>query len=150
VGRLCPLHHRASSRARAFKGTYHDPRTQTLPPPLAQTPTGRSAVTYPLTIADRLSEGFVTWRDLGPEGNAGENNAGGYITLNTALLTRDDLGPFSLVGTLLDETVESYCDSEEGIRSMGTRHADYVAQWLTGIFARELRRIPSYTPQDPF
>ncbi len=133
-----------------IKATYHDPRTQTLLLPLAQTPTGRGAVLYLLTMADRLGEVFITWRDLGAEDNAGENNAGGYITLNTAMLTRRDLGPYFLSGTLVHESVESYFDIAEGIRSMGTRHADYVAQWFNGKFEHELHSIPYYAAQDPF
>jgi hypothetical protein len=48
------------------------------------------------------------------------------------------------------ESVESYFDVGEGIRGMGTRHADYVAQWFNGKFARELHAIPYYHAQDPF
>ena len=75
-------------------------------------------------------------------GNAGENNTGGYITLNTAMLTRRDLGPYFLSGTLVHEAVESYFDIAAGIRDMGTRHADYVAQWFTGRFEQELHAHP--------
>jgi hypothetical protein len=133
-----------------IKRTYQDPRTQALLLPLAQTPTGWGALDYLLTMGDRLGEGFITWRDLGKTGNAGENNAGGYITLNTAMLSRDDLGPYFLSGTLVHEAIESYFDIAEGIRDMGTRHADYVAQWFTGKFARELHALPYYDTQDPF
>ena len=135
-----------------IQATYHDPRTQVLLLALAQTPTGRGAVAYLLTMADQLGEGFITWRDLGKVGNAGENNAGGYIQMNSAMLTRIDidLGHYFLVGTLLHETVESYYDIGEGIRDMGTRHADYVAQWFNGKFERELHALPYYNAQDPF
>jgi hypothetical protein len=133
-----------------IRATYHDPRTQTLLLPLAQTSTGQGAVAYLLTMADRLGEGFITWRDLGKTGRSGENNAGGYIQMNTAMLTRRDLGPYFLAGTLLHESVESYFDIAEGIRDMGTRHADYVAQWFTGKFERELHVLPYYDAQDPF
>jgi|GEM_PF-6690855 len=61
--------------------TYHDERTQALLVALAQTPTGQGAVAYLLTMSDRLGEGFITWQDMGKDGNAGENNAGGYIQL---------------------------------------------------------------------
>jgi hypothetical protein len=128
--------------------TYHDPRTQALLLPLAQTPTGRAALDYLLTMGDRLGEGFITWRDLGADG--GENNAGGYIQLNSAALMRHDLGPYYLAGTLVHETVESSFDIGEGLRDMGTRHADYVAQWFNGRFARELHALPYYAAQDPF
>jgi hypothetical protein len=133
-----------------IKSTYSDARTQALLLALAQTPTGQGAVTYLLTMADRLGPDFITWRDLGKMGNAGENNAGGYIQLNTAMLTRRDVGPYFLVGTLLHETVESYYDIGEGIRDMGTRHADYVAQWFNGKFERELHALPYYNALDPF
>lgn len=129
---------------------YHDARTQALLLALAQTPTGQGAVAYLLTMADRLGERFITWRDLGKEGNAGENNAGGYIQMNSAMLTRQDLGPYFLAGTLLHEAIESYFDIAEGIRDMGTRHADYVAQWFNGKFERELHALPYYDAQDPF
>jgi len=98
----------------------------------------------------RLGDGFITWRDLGADGHAGENNAGGFIQLNSPLLTRSDAGPIFLAGTLVHESVESYFDVGEGIRGMGTRHADYVAQWFNGKFARELHAIPYYHAQDPF
>jgi hypothetical protein len=130
--------------------TYHDKRTQALLVALAQTPTGQGAVAYLLTMSDRLGEGFITWRDMGKDGNAGENNAGGYIQLNSAMLTRRDLGPYFLAGTLVHELVESYFDIGEGIRGMGTRHADYVAQWFAGKFARELHALRYYDAQDPF
>jgi hypothetical protein len=130
--------------------TYHDPRTQTLLLTLAQTATGQGAALYLLTMADRLGEDFITWRDLGTLGSAGVNNGGGYIQLNSAMLTRDDLGPYFLAGTLLHESIESYFDIAEGIRDMGTRHADYVAQWFNGQFARELHALPYYNAQDPF
>jgi len=133
-----------------IKATYHDPRTQTLLLPLAQTPTGRGVLDYLLTLGARLGENFITWRDLGAAGNAGENNAGGYIQLNTAMLTRRDIGPYFLSGVLVHESVESYFDIAEGIRNMGTRHADYVAQWFNGKFARELHALPYYNAQDPF
>jgi hypothetical protein len=133
-----------------IQATYPDPRTRTLLLPLAQTPTGQGVALYLLTLADRLGPDFITWRDLGKEGAAGQNNTGGYITLNTALLTRDDLGPYFLSGTLVHEAVESYYDIAEGIRDMGTRHADYVAQWFTGRFERELHALPYYTARDPF
>ncbi len=83
-------------------------------------------------------------------GNAGENNAGGYIQLNTAMLTRRRPGTLLPRGTLVHESVESYFDIAEGIRDMGTRHADYVAQWFNGKFARELHALPYYDAQDPF
>jgi hypothetical protein len=133
-----------------IKATYHDSRTQSLLLPLAQTPTGRGAVEYLLVMADRLGDEFITWSDLGKTGGAGQNNAGGYITLNTAMLTRDDLGPYFLSGTLLHESIESYFDIAEGIRDMGTRHADYVAQWFNGKFERELHAFPYYSAKDPF
>jgi hypothetical protein len=132
--------------------TYHDARTQALLVALAQTPTGQGAVTYLLTMADRLGEGFITWRDMGQVGSAGLNTAGGYIQLNSALLTRRDLGnpAYFLSGTLLHESIESYFDIAEGIRDMGTRHADYVAQWFNGKFERELHALPYYTANDPW
>jgi hypothetical protein len=130
--------------------TYHDPRTQDLLIMLAQTPTGQRALDYLLTMSDRLGERFITWQDMGKDGNAGENNAGGYIKLNSAMLTRRDLGPFFLAGILVHEAVESYFDIAEGIRGMGTRHADYVAQWFNGKFERELHVLAYYDAQDPF
>jgi hypothetical protein len=89
-------------------------------------------------------------RSVSNDGAAGENNLGGYIQLNTAALTRRDLGPIFLAGTLVHETVESYFDIAEGLRDMGTRHADYVAQWYNGRFARELHALPYYHKLDPF
>jgi hypothetical protein len=130
--------------------TYPDPRTQALLLPLAQTPTGRGALMYLLTMGARLGPDFITWRDLSVDGNAGENNAGGYIQLNTGALMRRDLGPYFLSGTLVHEAVESYFDIGEGIRDMGARHADYVAQWFNGKFERELHALPFYNAQDPF
>jgi hypothetical protein len=129
---------------------YPDPRTQALLLPLAQTPTGRGALTYLLTLGDRLGPDFISWHDLGADGAAGLNTPGGYIQLNTAMLTRRDLGPYFLSGTLVHEAVESYFDIGEGIRDMGARHADYVAQWFNGKFERELHAAPYYAAQDPF
>ena len=68
-------------------------------------------------------------------GNAGENNAGGLHHAQHRDADTRDLGPYFLSGTLVHESVESYFDIAEGIRDMGTRHADYVAQWFTGKFA---------------
>jgi hypothetical protein len=48
------------------------------------------------------------------------------------------------------ESIESYFDIAEGIRAMGTRHADYVAQWFNGKFERELHTLPYYNATDPF
>jgi hypothetical protein len=101
-------------------------------------------------MGERLGPDFLTWRDLGREGSAGVNTAGGYIQLNTAMLTRRDLGPYFLSGTLVHEAIESYFDVAEGIRDMGARHADYVAQWFNGRFAREPHALPYYNAQDPF
>jgi len=152
IGRPAPAAPPCEQLCTRIKATYHDPRTQTLLLTLAQTATGQGAVTYLLTMADRLGEDFITWRDLGKTGHTGENNAGGYITLNSAMLAREqvDLGPYYLAGTLLHESIESYFDIAEGIRDMGTRHADYVAQWFTGQFARELHALPYYTATDPW
>ena len=133
-----------------IKRTYHDPRIQALLLPLGQTPTGRGALEYLLTMGDQLGEGFISWSDLGKYGVAGKNNAGGYIQMNSAMLTRDDLGPYFLSGTLVHESIESYFDIAEGIRGMGTRHADYVAQWFTGKFEQELHALPYYAAKDPF
>jgi hypothetical protein len=133
-----------------IRATYPDARTQALLLPLAQTPTGHGALTYLLTLGDRLGPDFISWQDLGAEGSAGLNTAGGYIQLNTAMLRRRDLGPYFLSGTLLHEAIESYFDIAEGIRDMGTRHADYVAQWFNGKFERELHALPYYDAQDPF
>jgi hypothetical protein len=136
-------------RAR-IQRTYHDARTQDLLLLLAQTPTGRQALAYLLTMADQLGEDFITWQDLSKDSTAGENNVGGYIQLNSAALTRRDAGPLFLAGTLVHETVESYFDIGEGLRQMGTRHADYVAQWINGRFERELHALPYYAALDPF
>jgi hypothetical protein len=133
-----------------IKATYHDPRTQTLLLPLAQTPTGQGVLAYLLAMGDRLGPDFIAWRDLGKQGSAGANNTGGYIQMNSAMLARRDLGPYFLSGTLVHETVESYFDIAEGIRDMRTRHADYVAQWFNGKFERELHALPYYDGQDPF
>jgi hypothetical protein len=134
-----------------LQATYPDPRTQALLLPLAQTPTGRGALTYLLTMGDRLGSDFITWYDLGAEGiAAGLNTAGGYIQLNTAMLQRRDLGPSFLSGTLAHEAVESSFDIGAGLRDMGARHADYVAQWFNGKFMRELHALPYYAAQDPF
>src|SRR5262249_40099659 len=55
-----------------IKAAYHDPRTQTLLLPLAQTPTGRGVLDYLLSMTSWLGSDFITWRDLGKMGNAGE------------------------------------------------------------------------------
>jgi hypothetical protein len=133
-----------------IKATYHDERTQALLVALAQTPTGQGAVAYLLTMADRLGEDFITWRDLRAEGLVGKNNAGGFIQLNTAMHIENDEVIFFMAGILVHEAVESYFDVGEGIREMGTRHADYVAQWFNGKFERELHALPYYRAQDPF
>jgi hypothetical protein len=57
---------------------------------------------------------------------------------------------YYLAGTLVHEAVESYFAVGEGIRQMGTRHADYVAQWFSGKFETELHAIAYYHSQDPF
>ena len=41
-----------------------------------------------------------------------------------------------LAGNLVHEGVESYFDGQ-GIRQMGTRHADYLAEWYQGKFLNE-------------
>jgi hypothetical protein len=55
-----------------------------------------------------------------------------------------------LAGILVHEAVESSFDVGEGIRQMGTRHADYVAQWFSGKFERELHALPDYHALDPY
>ncbi len=129
---------------------YPDARTQQLLQPLARTPTGRDVLTYLLTMGERLGPDFIAWQDLHDSGIAGENNSGGYIQLNSGALARHDLGPYFLAGTLVHEAVESSFDIGAGLRNMGTSHADYVAQWFSGKFERELHALPYYNAQDPF
>jgi hypothetical protein len=129
--------------------TYHDPRTQAVLVELAQTPTGQGVLEYLLAMGAKLGEGFIAWDDLGAH-TAGSNNDGGFIQLNSALLKDPHLGPYAVAGTLVHESVESYFDVGEGIRQMGTRHADYVAQWFAGRFEAELHAIPYFHAQDPF
>jgi hypothetical protein len=133
-----------------IQAIYHDPRTQALLLPLTQTPTGRGALDYLLSMSDRLGPDFITWRDMGGDGPAGTNYTGGYIQMNSAMLARRDLRPYFLSGTLVHESIESHFDIAEGIRDMRTRHADYVAQWFNGKFERELHALPYYAAQDPF
>lgn len=130
--------------------TFHDPRTRQLLTLLAQTPTGRGALDYLLAMGARLGEGFLSWHDLRADGSYGATTAGGFIQLNSAALTRSDAGPYLLAGTLVHESVESYFDIAEGIRSMSARHADYVAQWFNGKFERELHVIPYFHEHDYF
>jgi hypothetical protein len=129
--------------------TYHDPRTQVLLADLAQTPTGRGSLEYLLAMGARLGEDFISWHDLGSR-TAGSNNDGGFVQLNSALLADSRLGAYDMAGTLVHESVESYFDVAAGIRQMGTRHADYVAQWFAGKFETELHAIPYYYAHDPF
>lgn len=150
AGRPAPDAPPCAQLCERIQRTYHDPRTQNLLFLLAQTPTGRAALDYLLTMGARLGEKFITWQDLSAVRSAGVNNAGGYIQLNSAALTGRDLGPIFLAGALVHESVESYFDVAEGIRDMGTRHADYVAQWFNGRFERELHSLPYYQAQDPF
>jgi hypothetical protein len=129
---------------------YHDARTQELLVLLAQTPTGQGALTYLLAMGAHFGDSFITWRDLRADGLVGKNNAGGFIQLNSAMHTENDEVRFFMAGILVHETVESSFDVGEGIRVMGTRHADYVAQWFNGEFERELHALPYYHAQDPF
>ena len=66
-----------------IQATYHDPRTQTLLLPLAQTPTGRGVLDYLLTLADRLGPDFITWRDLGEDGQRRREQRRGATSRST-------------------------------------------------------------------
>jgi hypothetical protein len=129
---------------------YHEGRTQALLLLLAQTPTGQGLLAYLLAMGSHFGDAFITWRDLRADGLVGKNNAGGFIQLNSAVHTENAEVRFFMAGILVHEAVESYFDVGEGLRVMGTRHADYVAQWFNGRFERELHALPFYHEQDPF
>jgi hypothetical protein len=131
-----------------IRSIYHDPRTQALLIPLAQTPTGRSVLEYLLFMGAKMGDEFISWQDLSAGHYAGFTTEGGYIQLNSRVPADLHLEPYFLAGTMVHEAVESYFVVVEGIRDMGTRHADYVAQWFSGKFQIELHAIPYYHVQD--
>jgi hypothetical protein len=133
-----------------IRSVYHDPHTQALLVLLAQTPTGRNALGYLLYMGDKLGDNFISWQDLSAGHYAGFTTEGGFIELNSKMPIESDIGPYFLAGTLVHESVESYFVIAEGIRHMGTRHADYLAQWFSGKFEIELHTIPYYHAQDPW
>jgi hypothetical protein len=98
----------------------------------------------------RFGDTFIAWRDLRADGDIGENNTGGFIQLDSARHVERVIIRMYMAGILVHEAVESYFEIGEGIRDMGTRHADYVAQWFNGKFERELHTLPYYHAQDPF
>jgi hypothetical protein len=129
---------------------YHDARTQELLVLLAQTPTGQGALEYLLAVGAHFGDPFITWRDLRADALVGKSDAGGFIQLDSSLHTERILVSIYLAGILVHEAVESSFDVGEGIRQMGTRHADYVAQWFSGKFERELHALPDYHALDPY
>jgi hypothetical protein len=133
-----------------IRSVYHDSRTQALLVLLAQTPTGRNALEYVLYMGDKLGDDFISWQDLSSGHYAGYTTPGGFIELNSTMPTESDIGPYFLAGTLVHESVESYFVVADGIRNMGTRHADYLAQWLSGKFEIELHAISFYRAQDTY
>jgi hypothetical protein len=130
--------------------TYHDVRTQELLNLLAQIPTGQKTLEYLLAMGAHFGDAFITRRDLRADGLVGKNNTGGFIQLNSAMHIENDVVIFFMAGILVHEAVESYFDVGEGIRDMGTRHADYVAEWFNGKLEREPHALPCYHPPDPF
>ena len=128
--------------------TFHDWRTQAVLLFLLTSPTGTKFVEFLLSAARYFAssddvggtDGYITW-----SGGGGYTDSSGTIRLGSDLLANaqdpsdvstDDL--INAAGALVHEGVESFFALAYGIRSQGSQHMDYVAQWYSGEVKSEL------------
>jgi hypothetical protein len=114
---------------------YTDPRTQRALKLLMTTPTGRNFAEYYIYMGEKFGGNFISWDHLGKKVGAVSTD-GGFVVLNLDDSTQSEADEIEMSGYLVHEGVESYFDGQ-GIRQMGTQHADYVAEWFQGKFMQE-------------
>jgi len=114
---------------------YTDPRTQRALKLLMTTPTGRNFAEYYIYMGQKLGGNFISWGHLGSEFGA-VSTYGGYVILNLDDPMQSESDEIEMSGYLVHEGIESYFDGQ-GIRQMGTQHADYVAEWFQGKYMQE-------------
>ncbi len=114
---------------------YTDPRTQRALKLLMTTPTGRNFAEYYIFMGQKFGGGFISWDHLGKHAGAVSTD-GGFVVLNLDDPMNTEADEIEMAGYLVHEGVESYFDGQ-GIRQMGTLHADYVAEWFQGKFMSE-------------